>query len=328
MPSCTLEKPKDATKAGYVPLASSVLRCLGDTELDLFFWNTVNDRPVLFRDGSSPIDPGRIDDLLQKCGDYLYIRSGDFEDACQCVLASLESIMADEAIAPQGRFELMQTALSFEVEKTLKTIDPGEYIELVDRVGGQIRNLVGGNNVLPSDLFAIARHDSHTFSHVTNVAGYAVVLAEAIGISDPLELDEIAVGAMLHDMGKRFIPNSVLTKASRLDDQERVAIQEHPLLGYEDLAQREDVTHAQRMMVYQHHEHIDGGGYPVRVLGDEIHPWAKLLSIVDVFDALTGRRPYRKPMRRSEATQFIAERAGTQFDKEMARCWVSVINKG
>lgn len=160
---------------------------------------------------------------------------------------------------------------------------------------------------------------------MTNVAGYATVLAEQVGISDPDELSQITVGAMLHDIGKRHIPHELLTKPGRLTPEERIIIELHTTRGYEEVAGRDDVNDAQRMMIYQHHEHVNGNGYPVRILGDEIHPWARLLAVVDVFDALTGKRPYRKPMRMTEAIRFIADRAGTQFDKEMALCWVSAI---
>lgn len=307
------------------PLAASVLRCLNADELDLFLWNEPAGRVVLFREAGVSISDTRADKLVSTCGDLLYVRQADFEKACDHILDSLETLMADESMSPTDRYEVMQTALSFEVDKSLRSIDPSKYLALVARVGSQIKDLIGDNRILPSDLFAIAKHDSHTFAHVTNVAGYATVLAEQIGISDSDELDQITVGAMLHDIGKRFIPQAILGKPGRLTAEERIVIESHTLRGYEDLVGRDDVNHAQRMMVYQHHEHVNGKGYPVRVMGDEIHPWAKLLAVVDVFDALTGKRPYRKPMPMDEAVEFITSRAGTQFDKEMALCWVSAI---
>jgi putative nucleotidyltransferase with HDIG domain len=215
--------------------------------------------------------------------------------------------------------------VSLEIDKSLRAIDPGQYLSLVDRIGGQIRKLVDGEGILPHDLFVIARHDAYTFSHVTNVAGYAVVLAERLGICDPSELDQIAVGAMLHDIGKRHVPNSILTKPASLTPEERQVMRSHPQRGYEELCHRDNVTQAQLMMVYQHHEHVDGTGYPVRITGEEMHPWARLLAVVDVFDAITGKRPYRRPMTRSQAAKFISNRKGTQFDEEMATCWIAAI---
>ena len=81
------------------------------------------------------------------------------------------------------------------------------------------------------------------------------------------------------------------------------------------------------MMVYQHHERIDGSGYPVSIVKDEIHPWAQLLSVVDVFDALTSKRPYRKKMRMEDALAYLEHRADTHFDSEIVRCWVSAVRQ-
>jgi HD-GYP domain-containing protein (c-di-GMP phosphodiesterase class II) len=75
------------------------------------------------------------------------------------------------------------------------------------------------------------------------------------------------------------------------------------------------------MIVYSHHERMDGTGYPVGMMGDDIHPWARLLAVCDVFDALTSARPYRAPMRVADALAFINRNAGSHFDPEMVKCW-------
>jgi HD-GYP domain-containing protein (c-di-GMP phosphodiesterase class II) len=80
-------------------------------------------------------------------------------------------------------------------------------------------------------------------------------------------------------------------------------------------------------MVYSHHERIDGTGYPVGMVGDEIHPWARLLAVVDVFDAVTSARPYRTPMTVTQALEFLHRNAGTHFDPEMVACWTSMMKK-
>ncbi len=325
MDTLTPTAPTTIGKNGFVPLGIATLRCLGATNFDLFIWNTQINRMVLFREADHPLEEPRLRELAAQCGEYLYVRDSAYEQVCEVMFAKLETVTSDESIPPTQRFGLLQTAMSFEVERRLASKDANDYMRLVNRVGKHIRTLVGDSQILPSSLYHIAKHDDATFAHVTNVAGYATVLAKNLGITKSEEVDEIITGAMLHDIGKRFISKAILRKTGRLTDEERELIRSHPLLGYEDLVDQHEVTHAQRMMVYQHHEHIDGQGYPVRALGDEIHPWAKLLAVVDVFDAVTGRRPYRVPMTMREALEYIADRAGTQFDKEMAQCWVSAI---
>ncbi|WP_425397591.1 HD-GYP domain-containing protein [Aeoliella sp.] len=291
-----------------------------------FYLASDSSAPVLFRQADVQVDPATVDEVIESKGDSLCIRASDFREACSGLLESLEDVVADESMSPADRYQMLQVAVSFEVERTLRVVDPGQFVNLSAKFADHISTLVSGTGLVPDELFAIARHDSQTFTHVTNTSGYAVMLAERLGYSDDEELSEIATGAMLHDIGKRAIPKHILCKSGPLNPEERKQIQTHPLRGYEELAARSDVSHEQRMMVYQHHERIDGTGYPVRILGGEIHPWAKLLAVVDVFDALTGSRPYRRPMTVREAAEYVDSHAGTQFEKEMAKCWVAAIN--
>ncbi|MGI9457196.1 MAG: HD-GYP domain-containing protein, partial [Aeoliella sp.] len=212
MPATANIPPPTTATAGYVPISASVLNCLDASDLNVYFWNDRADRVVLFRERALTLSHEKAASLSEQCADVLYVRSADFADLCDRILDSLEDVMGEDSLAPTARFEVLQTAVSLEIDKSLRAIDPGHYLSLVDRIGGQIRKLVDEEGILPHDLFQIARHDAHTFSHVTNVAGYAVVLAERLGISDPSELDQIAVGAMLHDIGKRHVPSSILSK--------------------------------------------------------------------------------------------------------------------
>jgi HD-GYP domain-containing protein (c-di-GMP phosphodiesterase class II) len=178
-----------------------------------------------------------------------------------------------------------------------------------------------------TELFRLARHDFNTFTHVTNVASYAVILAERLGWDQGDTLNQIATAAMLHDIGKRFIPSSILTKPARLTPQERAIIETHPQRGYEELCERSELNFDQLMLVYQHHERVAGKGYPVGLGGDEIHPWARMLAVVDVFDAMTAIRPYRRPATAREAMDYICQSAGTHFDPEIVECWNTAMKK-
>ena len=104
-------------------------------------------------------------------------------------------------------------------------------------------------------------------------------------------------------------------------------IRMHPLLGLKKLAHREDLIEGQLMMAYQHDERLDGKGYPVGCVETDIHPWAKLCAVVDVFEALTSQRPYRTPMPRSKALMLQQRDSGAAFDPEMLACWKSIIQR-
>jgi HD-GYP domain-containing protein (c-di-GMP phosphodiesterase class II) len=217
--------------------------------------------------------------------------------------------------------------MAVEIEHAARMIDCGPYVAVADKAGRELTSLLAASNVLPRDLFRLARHDFNTFTHVTNVASYGVILAERLGLCNGDELEQLAKAAILHDLGKRFIPASILTKPAKLDPEERANIETHPQRGYEELCDRDDMSFEQLMIVYQHHERFDGKGYPVGLQGEEIHPWARMLAVVDVFDAMTGTRPYRRPATGQEAMDYICKSAGTHFDPEMVKCWNSIMAK-
>lgn len=187
-------------------------------------------------------------------------------------------------------------------------------------------SLLDQQELLPVELFRLSRHDSSTFTHVANVAAYSVILGKHYGLTDVTTLERFTTGALLHDIGKYHIPTSILQKPGALSTKERQVIKSHPIRGYETLCTSPELCHEQLMMVYQHHEHLDGSGYPVGIQGDEIHPWAKLLSVVDVFDALTGIRPYRHPMNRHEALAMIQHESHTHFCPDAVDCWISAMS--
>jgi HD-GYP domain-containing protein (c-di-GMP phosphodiesterase class II) len=307
--------------SGYLAVQIEALRRLERAVVDLFVQEDPDSPPALYQRVGGELDRELLDRLADSRIRKIYVRNEDFHRFGANLLDRVESLAAHDVIPPAERFAALQMAVAMEIERTASMIDCGPYVAVSQRVGQDLTQVFADNDVLPNDLFRLARHDFNTFTHVTNVAGYSVILAERLGLAAGAELEQIAKGAMLHDLGKRFIPASILSKPAKLDPEERVVIETHPLRGYEELCQRHDVTFEQLMMAYQHHEKFDGTGYPVGIAGDEIHPWARMLAVVDVFDAMTGIRPYRKPATAQTAMDYIRQSAGAHFDPEVVECW-------
>ena len=199
-------------------------------------------------------------------------------------------------------------------------------VSAAEKLGMLATDLVTQDEFTAGDMFRVLHHDYATFTHSANVAFYAGMLAARLGHTET-EIQRITTGGLLHDLGKLEIDQTILCKPGKLEDHEFRKIRQHPLLGFKKLAQRDDLCEGQLMMVYQHHERLDGKGYPVGNMDDELHPWAKLCSVVDVFEALTSQRPYRKPMPRSKALQLLDRDCGTAFDPEMVQCWKAIIQQ-
>ena len=168
-------------------------------------------------------------------------------------------------------------------------------------------------------------HDFNTCGHSFNVSAYCVMIAKGLGIEGQKEVEQIAIGALLHDVGKLQVPPGILNKTGRLAPHERETVRRHPQAGFRELCFQEALSWGQLMMVYQHHERIDGDGYPVGIPGTEIHPWARLCSVADVFDAMTCHRPDRKRFVLSDVVKHINEKAGKRLDKEIVQCWTAMV---
>lgn len=174
-------------------------------------------------------------------------------------------------------------------------------------------NVSGRVDELESTYLAVVRQwgesiessDSYTYGHCERVADNAVAVAKAMGL-DELEQTTIRVGAYLHDLGKVKVPHEILNKAGPLTRDEFEVIQMHPVWGVEMLSEI-DFPWDIKPIIRWHHEKYDGTGYPDRLRGDEIPLSAQIVGIVDVFDALTTTRSYRKAMTIEQATAIITK---------------------
>ncbi len=174
-------------------------------------------------------------------------------------------------------------------------------------------------------LYLIAATDGNedTLGHSQLVARYTLLLTKALGIDDKDFSVNIERGALLHDIGKIGIPESILRKAGPLTEKEREIIKEHPLLGYEMVEEFPSLHRASRVVLF-HHESYDGSGYPYGLRGEEIPLEARIFSIADTLDAITSDRPYRKGQNFRAAFDEIERFSGTQFDPYIVDAFLSV----
>jgi HD-GYP domain-containing protein (c-di-GMP phosphodiesterase class II) len=325
--STTVTPPATNPLAGFVPVPVRTLRTTRADAVDLFMQYESSDEPRLYcRAGTSP-DAGQFAELATTGVENLYVRSADFANFSNDLFDSIDTLLKQPLLHSADKFAALQLAAAVTIEQTLRLVDCGKFRALAEKIGDDLVTLLGDGQAAPRELFRLARHDFTAFSHVTNVASYSVILAQKLGINNRDELQKIATGALMHDIGKRFIPARILTKTERLTAEEREIVESHPQRGYTDLCHDRNFDHGQLMMVYQHHEHVDGSGYPVRVCKDEIHPWARMLAIVDVFDTMTAKRPNRPQVTPESVLEYQRQQAGTRFDGEFVECWISAMTK-
>jgi putative two-component system response regulator len=187
--------------------------------------------------------------------------------------------------------------------------------ELFDTRQAHLQTIVLLGNVIEA-------RDAHTRGHVERVRAYALELGQALHWH-PDELVILEYGALLHDVGKVSIPETVLNKPSGLTPEELVIIRSHTTAGAKII---EGITHLREALPYilYHHEKWDGTGYPNGLKGEAIPKEGRLLALADVYDALTSDRPYHHGMTFEEALDLIRREAGTHFDPQMAEVFVRI----
>jgi putative nucleotidyltransferase with HDIG domain len=162
-------------------------------------------------------------------------------------------------------------------------------------------------------LVSLAAKDDSTEQHTRRVALRAVQVGEALRLPADV-LRELALGALLHDIGKLSVPDAVLKKPSGLTDEEFDQIKKHPGAGLRLLQALGGFSAEVHALVHEHHERLDGSGYPQGLRGDELALPTRILAVCDVYDALTSDRVYRGAWRTDAAMRLLREGAGTQFD--------------
>ncbi len=181
------------------------------------------------------------------------------------------------------------------------------------------RTIEGWSNAL--DL-----RDKETEGHTLRVTQKSVEFARALGVGEA-QLEHVRMGALLHDVGKLGVPDSVLLKPGKLTEEEWVVMRKHPVYAYEWLSPIDFLKEAIQIP-YCHHEKWDGSGYPRHLRGEEIPLYARLFAIVDVWDALCSDRPYRAAMPEAEVLEYIQKDAGKHFDPELVKVFMELQSKG
>jgi putative nucleotidyltransferase with HDIG domain len=175
---------------------------------------------------------------------------------------------------------------------------------------GRLERLV--DDVVKAMSLTVEERDPYTAGHQRRTAALATALAREMGLAET-DVEGVRMAGLIHDIGKISVPAEILSKPGRLNDAEMLLIRRHPAVAYEILKQIDFPWPVDRI-VYQHHERIDGSGYPLGISGDAILLQARILCVADVVETIESHRPYRPGLGRDRALMEIAAHSGTLYD--------------
>lgn len=232
--------------------------------------------------------------------------------------ARTKDIEIADVVSEKTRIDLNSSVkhTMWQMKKKNTLIDIKGIKEIID---GMIDELLNHKNLV-INLQDMRSFDDYLYAHSVETCILSVVL----GISsklDPVKLRDLAIGALLHDVGKVKIPLEIMNKPDSLTPEEWEQMKKHTVYGFEMLRRNDELSLLSAHVAYQHHERMDSKGYPRGLQGDDILVFAKIVAIADAYDALTCDKVYRKRFLPHEAMEIIKSSAGTQFDVNLVKAF-------
>lgn len=178
-----------------------------------------------------------------------------------------------------------------------------------DSIASDLMKAIDSNDAIAIDINELKTSDEYTFKHSVDVATIAMILGKQQGLSKQ-QVYELGVSGLLHDVGKTRIPTEILNKPARLNDDEFAIMKQHSVYGYHMLEKKGEFNKEICYAVLQHHEKINGKGYPLGFNEKQITPYAKILSVADIYDALVTERPYKSAFSQRDAVEMIMSMTG------------------
>jgi len=270
-----------------------------------------------------PQNHSRLDAILQeKQNEVFYIKESDLYKYYQFnILKSLILGLAQNKAPALEVFQKIYPVATYILQDYLEIPASDEFLALLDELPKVLAESLESKNLPFHELFALTLKEDTIQAHCFNVGLYSLCLARELGKSRK-DREEICLGGILADIGKKSIPREVLAKKVALTDEDRQIIRNHPAYGKKMLSEMRRYSKTVISMAGEHHENFDGTGYPLRIAGKAIHPAARICRVADVFNALTSLRSYGKLITPKEALAFMSERLKGQFDPHLLTAFI------
>lgn len=198
-----------------------------------------------------------------------------------------------------------------------------EFDNLKKTVDKIIEEIISNKNIMVT-LMDIKSIDGYTFAHSVNVCVLSLIIGIELGIKGE-RLRDLGIGSMLHDLGKLRIPKYILDKPTGLTTEEFEEIKKHTIYGYDILMGHDDICKTAAIIALNHHERNNGEGYPLGMKGCDIHEFARIVAVADVYDALTSDRVYRSKINPHEVLEYITSLARDQFDEKVVNSFIKYV---
>jgi putative nucleotidyltransferase with HDIG domain len=307
---------------GYIPIYTRSLAACNILDFDLYVFD--GQEMVLFRSAQLPLTSESCSDLLKRNLNRLYVSANQRNEYQQYLRTNISQILADESVDDFTKASIVYDSAKELVKDVFADPTKCQHIkESQAFVESTVLYVLKGKNAF-LNLLRVMSFDYTVYTHSVNVCTFSLALAHAAGIAKTNELITLATGALLHDVGKARISESILHKPGPLDQSEWQVMRKHPQWGVELMSETDLIPQDSYIPISQHHERQNGNGYPDGLQNDDIHIYGKIVAIADAFDAMTTNRVYRSAEGTFPTLKMMsATEAG--FDEPLLRRFIKLM---
>ncbi len=310
--------PQDAVSAGSPLPVDLYLPRLRKTEQGDYL------ESVLFAVAGRAVSPRRLQNVRQAGLDYFYCQRQDFDKVLRFIGSQVHQRLADPGLAAPAKAHLVYEQAALIVEQAMEEERLGPNLEHGRQYVQGLQEFLTRTPGAMQALGEMLVLDYGLFTHSVNVCLLTTAFAHHLEMPASL-IWELGLGALYHDLGKRGIPAGILRKPGPLDPEEWELMRGHPRQGYELLRPFDTFPQQSRRLVHQHHENLDGTGYPFGLAGPQLDQCARLIRLVDAYDAITSTRVYKPAAFAFDAIQILLGEMGSQISQDLLRQFITFL---
>ncbi len=258
--------------------------------------------------------------------ELLYISEAERRQFEDYVARHLRSIARNSEMPLDEKVTIIYEKASEALESMFQNPEALENVAKAETIVGGVVDTILHDNATVASLMKITAHDYYTHTHSINVSFYALCLGDFLRMGEK-DLEALGMAALLHDLGKSKVSETIINKNGRLSDAEFEVMKGHPGMGY-DIACSLGISDNRVLSgIRHHHEKVAGHGYPDRLGGESISKFARIIGVCDVFDALTTKRSYKEPMRSFDALLLMKNEMRDHLDMDVVNSFIRMLRE-
>lgn len=315
------EDPARKLAEDYYKIPYEVFHSGEAMETDIMFY--YQRQYVLFKSRGSIWSNEDVEKLKSTGVTEVFAKFRSQKDHHEFLHRKLKAIIGHPSVPIERKAKVLYETSGPILQTVYSTPNSGELMASASNLVKSCIQFLNDKGSIP-ELFQLSSDSLTEHTHALHTASYAVALGKKLGVRDQSQIYALGLGALLHDIGKSKIDAKILDKAGELNDVEWAQIRQHPEFGEQILYHRDVVPALARRIVLEHHERINGKGYPKGI--KSVHEYARMVSIADTFNTLTSHRPYAKAMSPFEAMKFMIQTMRYEFDHTMLEAFIEMLS--